>query len=97
MSHRTNIKKYVKIVWQKKEKHTHSLWLYKRIVKKKARLPTSTALLPRESIVGKIGLIALKDGDFRKISLKSFGPVKYHPKMNPSTENSIPSCAEQTL
>jgi hypothetical protein len=27
---------------------------------------------------GKIGCVALKDDDFRKIPPKSFGPVKYH-------------------
>ena len=29
---------------------------------------------------GKIGLIAPKDDDFRKIPLKTFGTVKYHRK-----------------
>ena len=41
--------------------------------------------------VGKIGLIALKDHDFRKIPPKSFGPVKYHRKLQTLPQISIPS------
>ena len=40
-------------------------------------------------INGKIGLIALKEGNFRKIPLKNVGPVKYHRKYAPSPENNI--------
>jgi len=31
--------------------------------------------------IGKIGCVASKDDDFRKIPSKSFGPVKYHQKI----------------
>ena len=40
---------------------------------------------------GKIGLIALKENEFRKIPLKDIGPVKYHRTCAASSENSIPS------
>ena len=37
---------------------------------------------------GKIGLIALKDRDFRKIQPKDWAPVKYHRKVEMWTESS---------
>jgi len=50
--------------------------------------PTAGALRLK---IGKIGLIALKDHDFRKIPPKSFGPVTYHRKLQTLPQISIPS------
>jgi len=44
-----------------------------------------------EVLPGKIDQIALKDDDFRKISLKSFSSVKYYQKLRTLPQISIPS------
>ena len=38
----------------------------------------ASLFLSPQKLSGKIGCVALKDDDFRKILLKSFGPLKYH-------------------